>query len=218
MRFKLAAAALVLAGVAACGAEAGSTTDAAPASPREIPGGGVSPAEVATRSPPGESDRLRLDMAEAACRARDFQGFFFAFSGSAAVRARYTAAEVGTGVRGSSRLVTRRDYLDQQSYPIATIDMAFVTAASAAAFARGEGADPKLLRHVELAFNEASDNRQRIDWTPGIFEKDLDPPPPHLEEGLGALVEATGPGGTLLFRPTATCWELFEDVRNPPPG
>lgn len=218
MRFKLAATALLLAGSAACGAEAGSTTDAAPAPAREIPGGGAVPAETAATPPPSESERLRLDMAEAACRANDFQGFFFAFSGSAAVQARYTATEVGTGVRGSSRRVTRRDYLNQQSYPIATIDMAFVTAASAVAFERGGGSDPKLLRHVELAFNEAGDNRQRIDWTPGLFEKDLDPPPPHLEEGLGALVEATGPGGTLLFRPTATCWELFEDVRKPPPG
>lgn len=220
-RIKLAAAALALAGVAACGADAGSTADAAPASPRDMPGGGATEAEAGTAAAtaaPSESDRLRLDMAAAACRASDFQGFFFAFSGSAAVRARYTAADVGFGVRGSSRLITRRDYLDRQSYPLATIDMAFVTAASAAAFERGGGTDPKLLRHVELEFNTAGDNRRRIDWTPGIFEKDIDPPPPHLEEGLGALVKATGPGGTLLFRPTATCWELFEDVQNPPPG
>ncbi len=217
-RFKLAAAALALAGVAACGAEAGSTADAASASPRDMPGGGAEAARADATPSPGESDRLRLDMAAAACRADDFEGFFFAFSGSAAVRARYTAVEVGAGVRGSSRLMTRRDYLDRQSYPIATIDMSFVTAASAAAFARGGGNDPKLLRPVALEFNTAGDNRRGVDWATGTFEQDLDPPPADLEEGPGALIEDSGPSGTLLFRPTATCWELFDDVQNPPPG
>ncbi|WP_194954811.1 hypothetical protein [Sphingopyxis solisilvae] len=217
-RFKLAAAALALAGVAACGAEAGSTADAASASPRDMPGGGAEAARADATPSPGESDRLRLGMAEAACRADDFEGFFFAFSGSAAVRARYTAAEVGAGLRGSSRLMTRRDYLDRQSYPIATIDMSFVTAASAAAFARGGGNDPKLLRPVALEFNTAGDNRRGVDWATGTFEQDLDPAPADLEEGPGALIEGSGPSGTLLFRPTATCWELFDDVQNPPPG
>lgn len=227
MRCKLVATALVLAGVAACGAEAGGTADASPASPRDMPGsGGAEPdgagagAGAGGGAVPssGESDRLRLGMAEAACRAGDFEGFFFAFSGSAAVRARYTAAEVGAGVRGSSRLMARRDYLDGRSYPIATIDMSFVTAASAAAFARGGGVDPKLLRPVALEFNTAGDNRRRVDWATGTFEQDLDPPPAGLEEGPGALIDGSGPGGTLLFRPTATCWELFDDIDNPPPG
>lgn len=217
MRFKPVAAALVLAGVAACGAEAGSTADAGPTSPRDMPRGGAVAAGADATPPPGESDRLRLDMAEAACRAGDFGGFFFAFSGSAAVRARYTAAEVGAGVRGSSRLLTRRDYLDRRTYPIATIDMSFVTAASAAAFTRGGSVNPKLLRPVALEFNTAGDNRRRVDWATGTFEQDLDPPPVGLEEGPGALVDDSGPGGTLLFRPTATCWELFDDIDNPPP-
>jgi hypothetical protein len=34
--------------------------------------------------------------------------------------------------------------------------------------------------------------------------------------GLGNLVQETGSGGYLLFRPTATCWELVDDIRNPP--
>lgn len=218
MRFKPAAAALVLAGVVACGAEAGSAADAGQASPREMPGGAAVAAGTDATPSPGESDRLRLGLAEAACRADDFEGFFFAFSGSAAVRARYTAAEVGAGVRGSSRLMTRRDYLDRQSYPIATIDMSFVTTASAAAFARGGGSDPKLLRPVALEFNTAGDNRRGVDWATGTFEQDLNPPPADLEEGPGALIDGSGPSGTLLFRPTATCWELFEDVHNLPPG
>jgi hypothetical protein len=164
-----------------------------------------------------ESDRLFLEMADGACNAVDFPSFFKAFSGSWAVRAKYTAATVEQGVTGQSRSETRRDYLGRDAFPVAPMDYEFVTAASAAAFEAKPDASWRDLSYVRLEFNTANDNRRRVDWLPGIFQKHQTPPPPELEEGLGELVRATGGGGTLLFYPTETCWELVGDMRNPAP-
>lgn len=163
-----------------------------------------------------KSDRLTLEMADRACQSEDFSTFFRAYSGSWAVRERHTSAMVQFGVTGQSRAMPRRQYLDQNLYPLAPMDNAYATADSVQRFDGKVGASWRDLTYVELEFNTASDNRRRIDWLPGIFEMHLTPPPPELEEGLGKLVQQTGDGGTLLFRPTASCWELAEDIQNPP--
>lgn len=186
---------------------AGCTGEAADAASPAVP-----PARTMT-----ESDRLFLEMADGACSAVDFPSFFKAFSGSWAVRAKYTAATVEQGVTGQSRSEPRRDYLGRDAFPVAPMDYEFVTAASAAAFEAKPDASWRDLSYVRLEFNTANDNRRRVDWLPGIFQKHQTPPPPELEEGLGELVRATGGGGTLLFYPTETCWELVGDVRNPAP-
>jgi len=162
-----------------------------------------------------QSDRLRLEMAEGACRSQDFKSFFIAFTGSWAVRERYTAAEVGFGETGKSHKLTRRQYLDRNHYPLATIDYFFVTAETAMLFDEN-GGDSDVLRYVLPEFNQAADNRARVDWLPGVFEKDLTPVPDDIGDGLGDLVQETGSGGYLLFHPTADCWELVEDISNPP--
>ena len=156
-------------------------------------------------------------MADGACNAVDFESFFKAYSGSWAVRAKYTAASVTHGMTGKSVAQPRRSYLDRDDFPIAPMDYDFVTAESAAAFESKPDASWRDLSYVQLEFNTANDNRRRVDWLPGIFQKHQTPPPPELEEGLGELVRATSGGGTLLFFPTETCWELVEDVRNPMP-
>lgn len=223
-RRQLSLATLALFAVAACGGEAAGTADAAdsaaPSAASQTGGGTVVAAAAASgaaKQAMTESDRLFLDMADGACNAVDFSSFFKAFTGSWAVRAKYTAATVTHGMTGQSRSLPRRDYLALNDFPIAPMDYDYVTAASAAAFEGKPDASWRDLSYVQLEFNTANDNRRRVDWLPGIFQKHQTPPPPELEEGLGELVRATGGGGTLLFFPTETCWELVEDVRNPMP-
>jgi hypothetical protein len=164
-----------------------------------------------------ESDRLSLDMARQACRANDFKTFFQAYARSWLVRENYTAETVRFGEEGNTRDKSRRNYVDGQLFPIGILDNGWVTAETMRQF----DADPEFnwrnSRYMELEFNTASDNRQRVDYQAGIFERNLDPPPPELEEGLGAMIEPIGPGGYLLFYPTDTCWELVQDASNPVP-
>lgn len=172
-------------------------------------------ASVRARPVMTESDSIRLGMAEAACRQNDFRGFFNAFTGSWAVRERYTADQIGFGQTGQSRRTSRQAYADDGRYPMATMDYFYVTSESATQFDRN-GGDPKSLRYVQVEINQASDGRNRVDWLPGIFERDLTPVPEDVGDGLGDLVQETDSGGYLLFRPTQDCWELVDDIRNPP--
>jgi hypothetical protein len=214
-------AALLLLSGTACGKEAAATRAADSPEAPPVSKAARTPDAADGATPPArtmtESDRLFLEMADGACNAVDFPSFFRAFSGSWAVRDKYTAATVTHGVTGKSAAQPRRSYLDRNVFPIAPMDYEFVTAESAARFERKPEASWRDLSYVQLEFNTANDNRHRIDWLPGIFQKHQTPPPPELEEGLGELVRATGGGGTLLFFPTTTCWELVEDVRNPMP-
>lgn len=222
-RRRLSLAALALFAVAACGNEASGSADAAAGA--AVPEAGRGVADTAGAAAPKEqvartmteSDRLFLKMADGACNAVDFASFFKAFSGSWAVREKYSAATVNYGMTGKSRAVPRSEYLGLDDFPVAPMDYDFVTAESAAAFDSKPGASWRDLSYVSLEFNTANDNRRRVDWLPGIFQKHQTPPPPELEEGLGEMVRATGGGGTLLFFPTETCWDLVEDVRNPMP-
>jgi hypothetical protein len=220
---RMAVAALLLAGVAACGSEpSDAAASAAAVDPAAKPAAARAPNTAGTDGADDrpvrqmtESDRLRLEMADGACRNNDFKGFFQAFTGSWAVREKYTAAKVGFGETGKARKIDKRRYLDQNHYPLATIDYFFVTAESAMKFDMN-GGDSDDLRYVQVEFNQSGDNRVRIDWLPGIFEMNLTPPPEDLQEGLGDLVQETGSGGYLLFFPTESCWELVDDIANPP--
>ncbi len=223
-RFQFTALIAVLATIStgACGSENAdaSAAVATPAPVAQAEGAEAAVVETQTaaardRPVMTESDTIRLQMAEAACRQNDFKGFFKAFTGSWAVRERYTADQVSFGQTGQSRRLSRQTYADEDRYPVATMDYFYVTSESAAQFDRN-GGDPKSLRYVQIEINQAGDGRNRVDWLPGIFEKDLTPPPRDLGDGLGDLVQETGSGGYLLFRPTATCWELVDDIRNPP--
>jgi hypothetical protein len=45
-----------------------------------------------------------------------------------------------------------------------------------------------------------------------VFEKNLHLNLEDLGDGIGKLIEPSGPGGYLLFYPTKDCWELVSDV------
>ena len=212
--------------LAACGnAEAGSAADdsgarsgndqaAEPQAAREANTAGTDGADDRPRRTMTESDRLSLEMAQGACRSGDFNGFFLAFAGSWAVRDKYMAGKVNFGQEGRSRAMPRQQYLDQNNFPVSPIDFYWATADSYRNF-EANGDDPDKLVYVQLEFNTASDNRRRVDWTPGIFEAHVDTTGKEFGDGLGELVEQTGPGGYLLFYPTDDCWELVEDISVP---
>lgn len=211
--------------LAACGSDAAeadggvaakeTAAAAAPAAARAPNTAGTDGADDRPRRVMTESDRLWLEMAEGGCRTDDFGSFLRAYGGSWAVREKYTAATVQFGTRGRSRAMPRQQYLDQNNFPITPIDYFWGTADSYRNF-EANGDDPSKLVYVQVEFNTAADNRRSVEWIPGIFQKDLNPPPPELQEGLGELVQQTGAGGQLLFYPTDTCWELVQDIGNPP--
>lgn len=155
-----------------------------------------------------ESDRFFLDEAAAACRSGDFPAFLWPFANSRLVRERYTAPAVGSGVEGSARAVPANRYLAADDFPVVMIDYSYVTGASARRFDAPGGGDPGQLVTVQVEFNTASTGTERVDWVPGRFE-------PGEGDGPGTLIEKTGPGGYLIFRPTADCWQLTDDIRNP---
>lgn len=197
--------ALLLAG-AACqqpAAEASDATGGADAIPASAP----APAQDAQQALT-ESDKLLLEMAEAACRQNDFSGFVAAYARSPIVRARHTAANIQHGQSGASKPVTRDRYLAGNLFPITMIDTYWITSESRRAFDAADG-DAQLLVIAQLETNMASDRRARVDWVSGRMDYD-----PQIDEGEGTFVQ-TGPGGYLLFYSTKDCWELVEDVRSP---
>ncbi|QIG53706.1 hypothetical protein G6N82_05655 [Altererythrobacter sp. BO-6] len=203
--------ALLLAG-AACQQPAAEASDATGGAAPEagadaIPASTPAPAQDAQR-PLTESDKLLLEMAEAACRQNDFTGFVAAYARSPILRARHTAASVQHGQPGASKPVTRDRYLAGNLFPITMIDTYWVTSDSRRAFDAADG-DAQLLVIAAPDINVASDGRARVDWVSGRMDYD-----PQINEGEGSFVQ-TGPGGYLLFYPTKDCWELVEDVRSP---
>ena len=139
-RRHLSVAALALFAVTACGSEAADTAEATGgAAPTAASQAGRAADSAGTAAASGqagrtmtESDRLFLEMAEGGCNAVDFPSFFKAFSGSWAVREKYTAAMVTQGMTGKSSAQPRGAYLDRNDFPIAPMDYEFVTAESAA--------------------------------------------------------------------------------------
>lgn len=212
------ASALVLALLlAACGnppAEAGQTGSTAAAT-AATPATAAAAAAAATGAakPLSENDRLILEMAAGGCRTGDFKQFFQAFSRSEVVRERYTAKMVEFGVEGSAYQMPARRYLDNRHFPLGIIDYYWMTRESAMLYDMDDAPPPvEKVRYVQLTFDTASDNRQRVEWLPGVFEKNLGRNLEDLGDGIGELIEPSGPGGYLLFFPTRDCWELVGDV------
>jgi hypothetical protein len=190
-------------------------TAKAPAQPAKAPNSaGTDGADDRPVRRETELDRNSLQMAEGACRSQDFKTFLRAFSASWLVREKYTAARVQFGSVGRSRPMYARQYLDQNNFPFAPMDNSYVTAESAMLFDMDPDAGWRKLAFVELEFNTSSDNRQRVDWVTGLFERNLDPPPDDLEEGLGKLIQPEA-SGYVLFEPSNECWLLTQDIVNP---
>jgi hypothetical protein len=152
---------------------------------------GLMPVGAGAAEPVSESDRFFLDEAASACRNGDFPAFLWPFANSAAVRAHYGSTTTG-------------------DFPIVMMDYSYVTRASERLF-EAEGGDPRQLVYVQVDFSTREGGIQRVDWVPGRFE-------PGEGDGPGTLIEKTGPGGSLTFRPAGGCWQLAEDKRHAAAG
>ncbi len=148
----------------------------------------LAPVGAAAAETQSDSDRFFLDEAASACRSGDFPAFLWPFANSQAVRTLY-----------GSR--------DASDFPIVMMDYSYVTRASERLF-ETTGGDPRQLVYVQVDFSTRDGGIQRVDWVPGRFE-------PGEGDGPGTLIEKTGPGGSLTFRPGGGCWQLAEDIRNP---
>lgn len=204
-----ALSALLLAG-AACNSNPADATDSAATEDtvaetavEAAPAPGADKPQTAAK-PLSESDRTFLQMATTACEQTDFKGFFVAYAGSPEVRARYTAASVRTGTRGSSVATPRAQYLARDQFPVGMIDTYWVTGESYRAFL-ADDTRPEVLVNADLQINVAGDRRAIVEWLPGRMDY-------ANSEGEGDFIP-TGTGGYTLFYPTDACWELVEDIR-----
>ncbi len=145
-----------------------------------------------------ETDDMMLQSAKSACDARDFHGFFEAFTRSPFVREAYAAATVTRTINGVSTKVARDAYAGE-GFPIALMDYYWVSAASA----RAVSADPKAAyEHLKMEFNQSQSDIWRIDWQRVRYDGK-----PNGGDDLGNEIGTYGEPGYLLFSPTATCWE-----------
>lgn len=154
-----------------------------------------------------ETDELMLKSAKSACEARDFHGFFEAFTRSPFVREAYSQATVTRTVDGVSTRVARDVYAGE-GFPIALMDHYWVSATSARAALADPGAE---YEHLKMEFNQSQSDIWRVDWQrvryDGKSEGGDDP---------GNEIGTYGEPGYVLFSPTAACWELTDDITGTP--
>lgn len=138
-----------------------------------------------------ETDRLMLDQAKTACKNADFKQFFEAVLRAQPVRERYFPAPIQT----ASRKVAVSEY----RFPIQIMDYSYIVAGS-------EQRGPNNWEYVKLEFNQAQDERYRVDWVRVDFGPNGD------DEGATPEDDREyGPRGYLLFYPTKECWTLVEE-------
>ncbi len=148
-----------------------------------------------------ETDAYALQTAEAACAARDFPALLAALSISHMTLMKYAAPEIAVRVGADSARVKRED---NTYIPIATMDYYWVYAASV----KAAEADPNApIEPVKLDFNQSQSEVYRVDWQRVRYDGETEG-----GDDLGNIVETIGQPGYLLFRPTATCWELTDDI------
>lgn len=145
----------------------------------------------AAEEPLSETDRLILDQAKTACKNSDFKQFFEAVLRSQPVRERYFSNPIQT----ASRKVAVSEY----RFPIQIMDYSYIVAGSDL---RG----PNNWEYVKLEFNQAQDERYRVDWVRVDFGPNGD------DEGATPEDDREyGPRSYLLFYPTKECWTLVEE-------
>lgn len=138
-----------------------------------------------------ETDRIMLEQAEKACKRDDFKSFFEAVLRSKPVRLAYFTSPILTA--------TGKQTADRYRLPIQMLDYNYVTSDSAPK-------DSGEREYVQLEFNQAQDERYRVDWVRIDFGKNGN------DEGETPEDDKTyGPQGYLIFKPTTECWTLVED-------
>ncbi len=183
-------------GLAACSA-AGSTDSEASMKRDEV--GAVKKKAAPAVKPPAtskpaaltETDRIMLEQAERACKSDDFKSFLEAALRSKPVRLAYFTSPIATKTGMQSAV--------RYNFPIQILDYNYVTSDSSG-MTSGER------EYVQVEFNQAQDERYRVDWVRVDFGKNGN------DEGETPEDDKTyGPHGFLIFKPTTDCWTLVED-------
>lgn len=165
------------------------------------------------RKPLDDNDRIALEMAQTACKNRDFMALFSAMAVSDAVQQRYSSPAIELSILGpgGTPLSTRR--ISSSAYdrfPVKRVDYYFKPAEPLAAGDDGE--------YLDVQFNQSQSDDFAVDWARVHYDGQS-----QGGDDLGNMIGADGkilpPGshpdsdGQLLFRPTADCWQLSEDIR-----
>lgn len=161
-----------------------------------------------------QDDRM-LTAASTACQAGDARAFFDVFIQSAAVRSRYSAADIAFLVREGDPTyhLIREERLSEAAYrgrfPIRMVDVYY---RSAQPLRSGDNDE-----YVLLELNQSATNRIAVEWTRVHFDGKseggddlgqaftLDGKP--YEKGVSPI------DGQLLFEPHGDCWRLISDMR-----
>jgi hypothetical protein len=184
-------------GISACTADSSPTNQAGMAghSDNGISGAGMKEVRktvpLKSETPSTETDRLMLEQAAGACKGSEFNSFFEAAVRSKSVRTRYFTSPIKTGTGISSA--------SSYHFPFQIMDYSYVTSDTV-------GKELRDWENVQLEFNQAQDERYRVDWVRINYGPNGD------DEGETPDDDKTyGPRGYLIFKPTVECWALIED-------
>lgn len=159
-----------------------------------------------------ESDRILLEMADNACKARAYRSLFAAMARSKAVREKYSAAKIEYGLLGpEGKIISRRVYdkANYRDFPVKLIDYNYKPAAPLM-----PGDDDE---YLDIQINQSQSDEISVEWARIHYVGEP------VGEAPGEPVDINGkrlePGdhpvaeGQLIFRPTADCWQLTDDHR-----
>lgn len=147
-----------------------------------------------------ETDTFAMEWATGACAAGDLPGLVRAMAISEAVARKYSADTVAVIRDGTMTKVARDDYA---AFPIGMLDYTWVTRDSMLAWETDPAAEQVTLA---MEFNQGQTEAWAVDWQAVRYDGAS-----AEGEEMGQVVETLGPPGTLLFYPTADCFELVED-------
>lgn len=147
-----------------------------------------------------ETDTFAMEWATGACADGDLAGLVRAMALSEMVAQKYSAETVDVVRSGESTRVARSDYA---AFPIGMLDYTWVTRDSMLAWEADPAAEQVTLA---IEFNQGQNEAWAVDWQAVRYDGTS-----AEGEDMGEIVETLGPPGTLLFFPTADCFELVED-------
>jgi hypothetical protein len=175
------------------------------------PSGTGSPADTRQAKPVTESDRLSLRQAAAACRERDGNAFFDAFTQSGAARRKYSAPKITFSLETQDDRPLRRTDIAASRYKEFPIMMVDYYRKPVRPLRAGDDDE-----YVEISIYQSHQNQLAVGWArvhyDGKSEGGDDLGNPVTLDGKP--YDPAGPlDGQLLFHLTSDCWELVSDIR-----
>jgi hypothetical protein len=159
-----------------------------------------------------KSDRILLEMADNACKAKAYQSLFDAIARSDTVRQKYSADKIeyvilsSQGNAVSRQLYTKANY---RKFPVKLVDYSYKPAAPLWPGDVGE--------YLDIQITQSQNNEVLVEWAHVHYVGEpvdddrgqrVDSNGKRVENGTHPVAE-----GQLIFRPTADCWQLSKDRR-----